>query len=85
MTIQTEIQQLRPDITAALAVLVTLSMTTPKVPMIDRFSLYEPIQAFHGKRPCLNDDPDAIRFYASLTEEEELELIMRESRQEAKL
>lgn len=69
--------------TVALAVLVTLPETKLLVQVVDLFAPKEPTKSSHRKRPYLDDDPNAIHFHIGLTEKEELELVLRESRQKA--
>lgn len=66
--------------TAELAAPIALPTTIPSMSVVDLFSLDDPIHPSHRKRPCPDDDPDTIRFQAEMTEEEELELVLRRLR-----
>lgn len=78
MTLQIEIHQLWVYMTAALAAPTTLLKTRHLAPMVDLFAPQEYQQPSHGKRPCIDDDPEAVPFHTGLTEEEELKLALRE-------
>lgn len=81
MAIQTEIQQLQADMTVALIEPVTLPETTIPVPVVDHFVPDEYIQPSHIKRPNTYDDENVICSRGGLTEQLELKLVLRESRE----
>lgn len=65
---------------------VALPETIPPVLMVELFSLEEPIQPSHGKRPLIeNNELDERYIYARLKEKEELELVFRRSRHDEKM
>lgn len=50
--------------------------------MVDLFTSNEHTQPFRRRRPRIkDDDPDEIRARASMTNEEEFELVLRRSRE----
>lgn len=51
---------------------------------MDLFAPDKHTQPSHGKRPYLDNDPNVVQFHAGLTEED-LELVLRESIQEAEI
>lgn len=62
---------------------MTLLETTLKVLVVDVFAPEELTQPSLGKRPCNNDDdPNRVRLHAGLIEQEDLEVILRQSMQE---
>lgn len=63
--------------TTTLVALVAFPQTTPVVLVVDLFAPEEPSKPSHRKRPCTDDDPDTMRLHVGLTEEQELELVMR--------
>lgn len=80
--IQIEIERLWADITTTLVALVILQETTMSVSVVYLFASNKHIQSSYRKRPHKDDDVDIICSSARLTEQEELELVLRESRQE---
>lgn len=56
-----------------------------QVLVVDLFAPNEPIKPFHGNRPYSNDDADVIQFYMGLIKEEELDLVLRDLRQEIEI
>lgn len=54
---------------AALDAPVVFLQTVPLVLVMDLFTFEEPSQPSHEKSPHLDDDPNAVRLYAGLTEE----------------
>lgn len=64
--LQKEIQQLRTDMTVALAALVVFLPPEPSVLVVNLFAPEDPSHTFLGKRPHA-DDPNTLRLQAGMT------------------